>query len=329
MATNSEINGAEPSTVTFKLATVTQDWNSTIRHQELLTLAGAESTLEIVRVLGAAPASTDMGLVVRQVGYVAPSTTVSVAAMPAGSSGVTVNAFAASLISSAAAAGNSSALLVRVVGGASSGADFPVTLPANSSQVEVRALPANSSQVEVRALPAGMLSTAAPASNDTGLTVRQVGYSTIVSVAAMPANSSLVQLAAISAGLLSSNAPAANSSGLIVRPALDARVTAASTSAFATSTQFTISGSTVLTKYITAYSITSTDLTATVLRFMGGSTMVWPVRLQATSSAITGANMAGGAGYLFKIDAASSATLQISGSSRAGWTVGISYYLAP
>jgi len=51
----------------MRLATVTQNWNSTVRHQELQVISGAESTNEIARVLAAAPASTDYGLVVRSV----------------------------------------------------------------------------------------------------------------------------------------------------------------------------------------------------------------------------------------------------------------------
>lgn len=67
MATGNDIGLAEPSTITKRLATVTQNWNSTVRHQELQTIAGAESTLEIARVLAAEPASTDYGVVVRTV----------------------------------------------------------------------------------------------------------------------------------------------------------------------------------------------------------------------------------------------------------------------
>lgn len=67
MATGNDIGISQPaaSTITMKVATITQDWNSTIRHQELLTIAGGESTLEIARVQATAPASTVMGLAVR------------------------------------------------------------------------------------------------------------------------------------------------------------------------------------------------------------------------------------------------------------------------
>lgn len=68
MATGNDIGLAQPSTVTHRLATITQDWNSTVRHQELQTIAGGESTLEIARVQATNPASTAMGLVVRVAG---------------------------------------------------------------------------------------------------------------------------------------------------------------------------------------------------------------------------------------------------------------------
>jgi autonomous glycyl radical cofactor GrcA len=100
MATFSKIDGAEPSTVTFSLASVTQDRGGVTAHQELVTMAGSESTLAVAQVRDGDPASTEWALAVRQVGlstqalrvaqssaadlnvtvagYVAPSTTVSV-----------------------------------------------------------------------------------------------------------------------------------------------------------------------------------------------------------------------------------------------------------
>lgn len=60
---------AEPSTITKSLRTVTQDIAGTGDvHQEVMTLGGANSTLEIARVQATAPASTAMGVVVRIAG---------------------------------------------------------------------------------------------------------------------------------------------------------------------------------------------------------------------------------------------------------------------
>lgn len=387
MATFNHLGLAEPSTLTAKIATVTQTRNSSVMHQEILSIGDPDSSLAIAAVLASNPASTAWGVVVRGAGPFATTgdSTVFQGTSPWTIAGNSTVVLAQGHQSSAAVAANSSALNVRVVGGASSGADFPVTVSNFSTTVSVAALPANSSLVSITQIAGGLLSTAAPTANSSGLNVWVVGgngVSTTVSVAALPANSSqvevralpanssLVSLTQIAAGYLSTAAPSANSSGLnvwvvggngvsttvsiansptvilgtqlqssgipssnssglIVRQVWDAKSVTASTSAFATSTQFTISASTAQQKYVTAYSLTSTDLTATVIRFMGGSTLAWAVRCQAVSSAVTGANLAVGEGYIFKTDAASSLTLNISGSSRAGWTVAVSYFLAP
>lgn len=65
MASFSRIKGEESSTTTFKAATVTQTRNSSVMHQELISLADAESSLGIARVLAAEPVSTEFGLGVR------------------------------------------------------------------------------------------------------------------------------------------------------------------------------------------------------------------------------------------------------------------------
>ncbi len=62
------IGGAEPSTLTFKLATVTQTRNSSAMHQELMVISDPDSTLGNAAVLNAVPASTAWGLVTRPVG---------------------------------------------------------------------------------------------------------------------------------------------------------------------------------------------------------------------------------------------------------------------
>lgn len=65
MATEGTIGLAEPSTITKSVRTVVQQVNGSNTHQEILTLGGAESTLEIMRVQATAPASTAYGAVVR------------------------------------------------------------------------------------------------------------------------------------------------------------------------------------------------------------------------------------------------------------------------
>jgi len=79
--TFSNIGLQEPSTITARVAAVTVSRGSTAEQQEILVLGDSESSLGIARVRDAAPNSTDWGLVTRQVGYVAPSTTVNVSSV--------------------------------------------------------------------------------------------------------------------------------------------------------------------------------------------------------------------------------------------------------
>ncbi len=79
MAAFNHISGQEPSTISFKLATVTQTRNSSIMHQEILTLGDPESSLALAAVLNAKPPSTTWALAVREVST--HSTTVNVSSL--------------------------------------------------------------------------------------------------------------------------------------------------------------------------------------------------------------------------------------------------------
>lgn len=70
MATHGDIGVSQPaaSTTTMKVRTVTLDLNSTVCHQEVLTVGDAESTLGLMRVIATAPPSTTFGAVVRIAG---------------------------------------------------------------------------------------------------------------------------------------------------------------------------------------------------------------------------------------------------------------------
>jgi hypothetical protein len=92
MPTFSKIDGAEPSTVTFSLASVTQDRGGVTQHQEIVTLGGTESTLAVAAVLASAPASTAWALAVREV---SPTTSVRVFQSTAGDLNVTVAGYVA------------------------------------------------------------------------------------------------------------------------------------------------------------------------------------------------------------------------------------------
>lgn len=67
MASYADIGLSQPaaSTITMKVATVTLNRNSTVTHQEILTVGDAESSIGLMRVLAAPPASTEYGAVVR------------------------------------------------------------------------------------------------------------------------------------------------------------------------------------------------------------------------------------------------------------------------
>jgi hypothetical protein len=62
------ISGAEPSTVTFKLRTVSMTVNSSKQHSEILALGDPDSSIAIAAVIATAPASTAWGLVTRPIG---------------------------------------------------------------------------------------------------------------------------------------------------------------------------------------------------------------------------------------------------------------------
>jgi len=68
MATFGSIQGAEPSTVTFELRTVKINQNSTLMHQEIMSLGDPDTSNAIAAVLNTSPASTAWGLAVRPVG---------------------------------------------------------------------------------------------------------------------------------------------------------------------------------------------------------------------------------------------------------------------
>lgn len=255
---------------------------------------------------------------------------VSVSAFPANSSLVQLNAIAAAYLSTAVQNSNSSALNVRVVGGVSSGIDFPVRANLSSTgadnPVSVSAFPANSSQIQLNAIAAGYVSTSAPAAGSSGLNVWLVGGNR-VNIGSTAADNAVT--ATIGTNLQSSVAPSSNSSGLIVRQVIDNILTVSSTNAFA-STSFTIQSSGAgLRTYVTAYSILSTNAGPSKVKFYDGSSMIWPVIFAAVSSAVSGANLAVSApAYLFRGSAANAMTLQIA-SSIAGFQVAVSYFRAP
>jgi hypothetical protein len=169
MATFDNIAGAEPSTVTFVLGSVTHARGSTTEHQEIVVIGGPDSSLAIGVVTNTTPDSTAWALAVREV--VAQSTTVNVSSL----------AGAVNVRSSAANA------LVSVY--QSTAADLNVTVAgyvAPSTTVQVSSL---GGAVQARVYDSSgvgiVASTAAPATGDNALHVRQVGYSTTANVSSV------------------------------------------------------------------------------------------------------------------------------------------------
>jgi hypothetical protein len=159
---------------------VTQTRNSSVMHQELISLADPDSSLAVAAVLAGNPASTAWGLVVRGAGPFATTgdSTCVQGTNPWTIAGNSTIVIAAGHLSSAAAAANSSALNVRVVGGASSAADFPVRATLSSTgadnPVSVTAFPANSSLIQLNAIAALRLDRGT-GSGSSGLNVWVVG----------------------------------------------------------------------------------------------------------------------------------------------------------
>jgi len=123
MATHGDIGLSQPaaSTITMKLRTVTQDLNSTTVHQEVMTIGGAESSLQVAQVLGATPASTTMGLVVRLPAPVTDSTLNALRAFVVDSTGLKIadrdNSSQVAAVLNATPASTTYGLAVRPVGG--------------------------------------------------------------------------------------------------------------------------------------------------------------------------------------------------------------------
>lgn len=157
MPTFNHIGGAEPSTLTFKVATVSQTINSSVMHKEVLVLGDPDTSNAIAAVLNTTPASTAWALVTRPLGPVSiqgNSTVVqgtspwiiggnSTVIVVSGNSSVTITAGNSSVTITA---GNSSvfqassAWQVQVTNQArvtnSSAADFLVTVSGNSTVLQ-------------------------------------------------------------------------------------------------------------------------------------------------------------------------------------------------
>ncbi len=158
MPTFSNIDLEESATVTARVGAVTIDRGGVLEQQEILHVGDPDSSSALAAVTNTAPDSTRYGVNVRIVS--GPSSAADLA--------LTVSSLAGAIASVSSLSTGS----VRVT--QSSAVDLTVTVAGYSTTVNVSSLAGT-----VLVAPN---STTAPAANDTGVIVRQVGYSTIVTV---------------------------------------------------------------------------------------------------------------------------------------------------
>jgi len=198
-------------------------------------------------------------------------------------------------------------------------------------QVQVTSIPTVTMQGNSTVVVASGNSSVIVTSGNSSVIITSGNSSVIVTSGTITTVSSVAGIVVVSETMQSSLAPSSGSSGVIVRQVIDNVLTTSSTNAFASTSLVIQSSGAALRSYVTAYSITTTNAGPTKVYFYSSGVMLWPVVLAAVSSAISGVNLAvTPPGYLFRtIGAADALTLQMKGSSIAGWYVGVSYYRAP
>src|SRR3990167_3873802 len=345
--TYSNIGGQSPSTITFRVGTATIDRGSTTEHQEILVVGDPISSLAQARVMDGVPASTDWGVITRLVGYSTIAQVSSVGGVVAVTQNSTAWAAQAAPItisaptSTAAPASNDTGVVVRQVGYSTTaqvssvGGGVAVTQNSTTWAVQVGAITIG-----------GPISTAAPASNDTGVVVRQVGYSTVAQVSSVGGvvlvsqNSTIWQTQAAvrssSGGLVegSTASPAQGVLGLHVRAALSSlqSTTVQITSSNSTAVYALISSAAGLKQKVYAYFIGSTTTVPSTLIFMSSLTIDrWAGMFGSGSSGATGANLSvTPPAFLFESDAANALACRVeSGSTRQVTRLGLSWFAEP
>lgn len=240
----------------------------------------------------AAPASNDTGVVVRQVGYVAPSTTQQVSSV---AGRVEVGEY-----SSAAPAATSTGLVVRQVG--------------YSTTINVSSL-------------AGLVAVSSIAGRtlvDQNSTVWPVQVSSVAGRILADQNSTVWFTQAVmrdgsGTALVASTSPASSGSqGLHVRQILPGLQSTAFSTIGNNSTSSTIVSSVAGVRHcVYAYSITSTVQAVNTLTFASSlANLIWTVQLQSISSGISGANLAvSPPGWLFATDVANPLVFKVTGTT--------------
>jgi len=345
MATHGDIGVSQPaaSTITMKVRTVTVDMNSTVVHQEILTLGGAESSLEVARVMASAPASTDYGLVVREVNSTGPIAVSSIAGP------VTVRSSAANMLvsvyqSTAAdlnvtVAGYSTTANVSSVAGRVAIAGFHAGAgivnvtdstnnainvnvvagaAAGSTNVTVGRMVGNSSAQDY--MPVRIVDSSGTGFLPPGLEYTDGSTTSTLAAPSLSYNNSSNNTMRVVG--LSQPLPVQLRTGALTFTSAGSSVTSSASSAF-----YPVVSSAAGAQHVFAYSVTSTAVTPFRLEFLSGTgTVVWSVLLGSASSGVTGANLAvSPPGRLFSAAAASPLQVRL-GSTGVEVVLGLSWF---
>ena len=178
--------------------------------------------------------------------------------------------------------------------------------------------------------------------NSTVWAVQLTQYSTTVNVSSLAGTVSVQQAASttfiVQARLFdglsnalesSTNAPSSNARGLTVRPVIQPLTTYSASTTGQSSATTLLSSNAASRAKVFAYSITSTLAGPVEWGFYSGATRLWGGVLAATSSAISGVNLAvSPPGYLFANSTGAALTFNVA-SSNTGLNVSVAYWVSP
>lgn len=307
MATIDGIGLAEPSTITKSLAAIPITRNSTLLHQEIMSIGSPNSTtlLALAEVTGADPASTTVGLVVREVNrnvYQSTAADLQATVTPVAGSTWRVQPGSTLWASSAGFHFDSSGAL-QVTGATASTVVTVARMVGNSSAADFMPVRLVDSSGTGFLTPGNEYTNASTYSSFSGPTLtydnssnntyRAVGLSTPLPVQLRP-------------GITTYN----STTNLI-------------TSTNTTAVYAIVSSAAATRQKVYAYSITSTHAVPSTMLFLSslGQT-IWAVQFGSGSSGVTGANLAvSPPAYLFATEAAAALNVVIENGSSAGSTV--------
>jgi hypothetical protein len=335
MASFNDIGLSQPasSTITMKIATVTIDRNSTITHQEILSLGDPDSSAAVAAVTNAAPNSTRYGVNVRVIGGPSTATDFAVRALlpsTASDNPVTVSqgstAFAVqvSTVAGAVVVRSSAAAHLATVY-QSTASDLVATIHGNQSSNSSEYLPVRLTN------GTAFLSASQDYQQDSTMTTTSVFGPTLMlrTGAEAPASTDSWEMVR-----------GTTSGHLFVAVTPDPGRTLESTTALVTSTHSTaiypiISSAAGLRHKVYAYFVSSTHTNPSTIIFCssasGSGFDHWHVGLGSGSSGITGANMAvPPPGFIFAGVAQNALNVKVEGGSSVTATavvrVSVSYF---